>query len=400
MGLKDVIQRILSSRRDLTRDEVIRMIEEKKASAEGFFTDEAAARMVASDLEVVIPIVSIQPRMEIKNLISGLNDVTVAGRIIIVYPSKTFTRSDMTEGRVAHLLVADRSGTLRVVLWDEKARILENAKIKQGQIAKFSHGYVRKGLDGKLELHIGSQGEIQISPPDAEEAIYPPLTHFLKKIGEIAEKDRKANTVGVIQRIYPVSPFRRQDGTDGKVRRLQLEDETGRITAVFWNQKVDELGDAKREDCLQIMDARVKEGLNGRVELHVENRTQIRILTDKPPPLRCIPTPSGHLAKIAEIKEGRESINVEGIIEANPAIREVTTSRGEKVMVASFELRDETGKIWVSMWRELAKIVKDLNVGTRIRVKKAYAKMGWSNRLELTSHSSTSIEVLQEGEAH
>ncbi len=395
MGLKDVIQRILSSRRDLTRNEILRMIEEKKASADGFFTDEAVARMVASDLEVEIPIESIQPRMKIKNLISGLNDVTVTGRIIIVYPPKTFTRSDMTEGRVAHLLIADRSGTLGIVLWDEKASILENGKIKQGQIAKFSHGYVRKGLDGKLELHIGQQGDIQISPPDTGESTYPPVTHFLKKIGEIAKKDRKTNIVGIIQRIHPESTFKRKDRTDGKVRRLQLEDETGRITAVFWNKKVDELRDAKREDCLQIMDARVKEGLNGRVELHVENRTQIKILTEKPPYLRRIPAPSGHLTRIAEIKEGREPINVEGMIETNPAIQEVTTSRGEKVMVASFELSDESGKIWVSMWRELANIVKGLNVGTRIRVKKAYAKTGWSNRLELTSRSSTSIEVLQ-----
>jgi hypothetical protein len=179
------------------------------------------------------------------------------------------------------------------------------------------------------------------------------------------------------------------------VRRLQLEDETGRITAVFWNRKVDELRDVKREDCLQIMDARVKEGLNGRVEIHVESRTQIKILAEKPPQLRRIPTSSGHLTRIAEIKEETEPVNVEGTIETNPAIREVTTSRGEKVMVASFELSDESGKIWVSMWRELANIVKDLNVGTRIRVKKAYAKMGWSNRMELTSRSSTSIEALQ-----
>ena len=124
MSLENVVERILSSRRDLTRDEVLRMIEEKKASAKGFFTDEAAARMVASDLAVEIPTEPLQPRMEIKNLISGLNDVTVTGRIIIVYPPQTFTRSNMTEGKVARLLIADKSGALNVVLWDEKANIV------------------------------------------------------------------------------------------------------------------------------------------------------------------------------------------------------------------------------------------------------------------------------------
>ncbi|MFQ5758092.1 MAG: OB-fold nucleic acid binding domain-containing protein [Candidatus Bathyarchaeia archaeon] len=393
MGLEDVVERILSSRRDLTRDEVLKMIEEKKASAEEFFTDEAAARMIASDLKVEIPTEPLQPRLEIKNLISGLNDVTVTGRIIIIYPPQTFTRSDLTEGRVARLLIADRSGTLRVVLWDEKASIVENGEIKQGQIAKFSHGYIRKGFDGKLDLHTGSRGEIRSSPPDADENAYPPLTQFLKKIGEITKKDREANIVGIIQRVYPVSTFKRQDGTDGKVRRLRLGDETGQITAVFWNQKVDELRDVKKEEYLQIMGARVKEGLNGQIELHVEDRTQIQTLAELPPKFGSLPKLSSRFTKITEIKDGTEPINVEGSIETNPTIREVTTSRGERVMVASFQLRDETGKIWVSVWRRLVDVVKDLKAGTRIKIKNAYVRNGFSNQLELTSHSLTSIEV-------
>ena len=394
MSFEDIVDQILSSRRDLTRGEVLRMIEEKTASAEGFFTNEAAARMVASDLAVEIPTEPLQPRMEIKHLISGVNDVTVTGRIIIIYHPQTFTRSDMTKGQVARLLVADRSGTLKVVLWDEKARIVENGKIKQGQIAKFSHGYTRKGFDGKLELHMGSQAEIETAPPDADESRYPHVTQFLKKIGEITNKDKKTNVVGIIQRIYPVSTFKRRDETEGKVRRLQLEDETGRITIAFWNQKVDELGEVKREAYLQIMDARVKERPDEGVELHVENRTQIQILTEKPPHLRHLPAPYSPLTKIAEIKEKTESINVEGKIETAPSIREVTTSRGEKVMVASFQLSDETGKIWVSVWRRLVDIVKTIDAGSHIKIKNAYVKKGFSNQLELTSRSSTSIEVL------
>ncbi|UCE43801.1 MAG: hypothetical protein JSV57_05470 [Candidatus Bathyarchaeota archaeon] len=184
MTFKDIIERILLSRKDLTRDRVLRMIEEKKTSVQGFFTDEATARMVASDLKVEIPTDSLQPRLEIKNLISGLNDVTITGRVIIVYPPQTFTRQDLTEGRVARLLIADRSGTVRVVLWDEKVSSVENEEIKQGRIVKLSHGYTRTGLDGKPELHVGSRTEIQIHLPDADESAYPQVTQFPKKIEE------------------------------------------------------------------------------------------------------------------------------------------------------------------------------------------------------------------------
>ena len=397
MSFEDIVDQILSSRRDLTRGEVLRMIEEKTASAEDFFTDEAAARMVASDLAVEIPTEPLQPRMEIKHLISGVNDATVTGRIIIIYHPQTFTRSDMTEGKVARLLVADRSGTLKVVLWDEKTRIIENGKIQQGQIAKFSHGYTRKGFDGKLELHMGSQAEIKTAPPDADENRYPHVTQFLKKIREITIKNKKTNVVGIIQRIYPVTTFKRRDETEGKVRRLQLEDETGRITAAFWNQKVDELGEVEIDDYLQIMDARVKQRLDGGVELHVDNRTQIQILTEKPPYLIRLPTPHSPLTKIAEIKQKTDPINVEGKIETAPTIREVTTSHGEKVRVASFQLRDETGKIWVSVWRRLVDVVKTLKTGSSIKIENAYVKKGFSDQLELTSRSLTSIEILGKG---
>ena len=79
-------------------------------------------------------------------------------------------------------------------------------------------------------------------------------------------------------------------------------------------------------------------------------------------------------------------------------MREVVTSRNEKVAVASFELRDDTGKIVVSAWRKLAEVAKDLAVGTRIKIKSAYVRKGFAHQLELTSRSFTSIDILTETE--
>lgn len=277
MSLEKIVEQILSSRPDLTRQEVHKMIAKKKEGVGEFFTDETAARIVASELGVEIVQKPLQLEILIQDLVSGLNDVTVAGRVVTVYPPKTFTRRDLTEGKFARLLIADKSGTLKVVLWDDKADLVETGKVEQGQIIEVSHGYVREGLDGKLELHVGSRGNIQISPPEAAEINYPPITRWVKKVGEI-----------------------REDGP----------------------------------------------------------------------------------------------ITVEGTIATTPTVREVVTSRNEKVAVASFELRDDTGKIGVSAWRKLADVAKGLAVGTRIRIKNAYARKGLADQLELTSRSFTSIEIL------
>ena len=162
MNLKEIIEQILSSRPDLKREEVLEMIEKKKIGVGDFLTDETAARIVASELGMESVQKPLRLEIQIQDLVSGLNDVTVAGQVVAVYPPKIFTRRDWTEGKLASMLVSDKSGTLRVVLWDDKADLVENGKIQPEQTIKISHGYVREGWGGDLELHIGKRGSIEV----------------------------------------------------------------------------------------------------------------------------------------------------------------------------------------------------------------------------------------------
>ncbi|MCK4884577.1 hypothetical protein KAS24_00770 [Candidatus Bathyarchaeota archaeon] len=162
MDLDEIIKRILSSRSDIKRKEILEMIEKKKSDAGDFLTDETAARIAASELGVEIVKKPLRLKIQIQDLVSGLNDVTVAGQVVAVYPPKTFTRRDWTEGKLASILVSDKSGTLRVVLWDNKVDLIEGIKIQREQTIRISHGYVREGLDGKPEVHLGQRGSIKV----------------------------------------------------------------------------------------------------------------------------------------------------------------------------------------------------------------------------------------------
>ena len=51
-------------------------------------------------------------------MVAGLNNVTVTGRIVAVYPVKTLKAKIR---QLASLTIADNDGTIRVVLWNEKA---------------------------------------------------------------------------------------------------------------------------------------------------------------------------------------------------------------------------------------------------------------------------------------
>jgi len=396
VDLEQIIQQILMARRDLTREEVLKKIYEKKRSTEDYFLDEVAARLVASELGVEIPSAqeTFHGEVAIKDLVSGLNDVTVVGRVIIVYPVQTFDRPDLTRGKVARLLLVDKSGTLRLVFWNDKVSLVEAGKIKHGDIIRVSHGYVREGLDGKLEIHVGQRGDVQVSPIDVAESDYPSIEQFIDKIGNLTQESKKANVLGAVRDVYPLSEFKRKDGTTGKVKKLRLNDETGEVSLVFWNEKVDELGEVEKDDRLRVMNARVKTQLDGRIELHVENATQIEKLAGQPLP----PTTATSEAtrKIAELEEEGGPFTVEATVATPPSVREVTTAQNEKVLVASFDLKDDTGEIGMTLWRKHAEIGKELSVGTRLRIKNAYVKRGFSNLLELVSRASTTIEIVSE----
>jgi hypothetical protein len=97
--------------------------------------------------------------------------------------------------------------------------------------------------------------------------------------------------------------------------------------------------------------------------------------------------------KIADLHEGLTKVNVEAEIATKPLFRDVKTSKEEIVKLASFELKDETGSIWFSAWRNQADSVKNLKVGDKIIIKNVYVKKGFGNQLELATRNTTSIDI-------
>jgi replication factor A1 len=338
--------------------------------------------MIAAEFSVEIPQdKALTPTLSIRNLIPSLNDVTLIGRVVAVFPPKAFKKDK--SGKVASLLVADQSGILRVVLWNDKTSLMQSGEIKVGQVIRFSHGYTREDRSGRVELHIGEKSEIEINPKDVEAKDYPAIGKFTTKIGEItqAHRNKKVNIIGTVKELFSASTFQRQDSSAGKVMRFILADETGEIPVVVWDEKVDELEKMFSKGVrLQIVNAKMKKAIGEGLEIHVDAGTYVEPLA-----------PEETFLKIANLREGLSPVNVEGTVATNPMLRDVKTSKGEFVKLAVFELRDETGRIWVSAWRVHADSVKDLKVDEKIVIKSAYVKKGFGDQLELSTRNTTSI---------
>jgi len=332
---------------------------------------------------------TLHSEIEIKNLISGLNDVNVAGRVITVLPIRTFSRSDLTEGKIARLQLADNTGEIRLVLWNDKSNIVETGNIRIGHIIKILHAYVRQGIDGKLELHIGRKGVVEVDPSNAVESEYPQISHFIDKISNLQPKKKRANVLGFVHEVFPQSEFRRQNKTNGRVRRLRLRDDTGEITLVFWNEKVDELADVKEGDCLRIMNARIKKAQFSGLELHVENTTQLENITGQEIAPPIVPF---KLTKINELVPHLSNVNVLARVSEIDAVKEFKRSNNETGLLASLHLIDETGYIRLNLWDEKTQTIENIRTGDTILLEHGYTRQRF-NKIELNLGVKGSLTI-------
>ncbi|MCD6445179.1 hypothetical protein J7L49_00105 [Candidatus Bathyarchaeota archaeon] len=373
-----IINSILSCNPQISREEILKRLEEEKEKTGGFIDEETLLRMIASELNVKISR-EIKPlRTSTLDLVPGLNDVTVAGRVIAVFPPRTFRKGK--GGKMASVLIADKEGVLRVILWNEKTEIIENGKVKAGQLVRFSHAYTREGMDGKVELNVGERSNVEVNPNDLKDEEYPTIENFSTKIAYINNKVKKVNVFGKVKDILSESSFKRKDGSAGKVLKFLLVDDTGEIPVVVWNEKVDEVRNyLKRNGRIQIVNAKVKKSSIGKVEIHVNSKTYIQALKNE------------EFMKISDLKAGLRNISVRGKVVAKPLLREVKTSRGERVKLAVFELEDDAGRVWVSAWRSHADSVKNLKKGDGIILKKVYVKKGFGDQLEISTTRKTQI---------
>lgn len=387
MSVDEIIAQILSVTATASREDIWKKIREKKHAAGGFLTDETAARLVASELGIEVAQENARSaEFPIGELIFGLNDVSVLGRVLVVYAPRSYARRNGAESQFASLVVADKSGALRVLFWDDKAYLLSDGKVRRGQIVRVLHGYVREARDGQLELHLGQRGDLHVNPSDVKGEDFPEAESFVEKIGKLTKKVKRASVLGSVERVSELRAFARSDGSEGKVLRLTLRDSSGRMTTVFWNDNAAALNDAQVGERLLVVDARVKEKIDGQLELHVDNGTYFERL---PPAL-------GEFSKISGLVSEGGPVSVEAVVQTKPVRREISTAKGETVSLTSFEVKDESGGIWVSAWRENAAIAEQLTVGAKVRLFDVYVRKGFGNALELATRASSRIAVLKE----
>ena len=141
----------------MSKEEVLGKIKEKKDELSNLISDEGAAYILAKEYGIDL-IKRKTYKLKIKNVISGMRNIEVVGRIVKIDPVKEF-KTEKAEGKLCSFYIGDDTGVIRAVLWNDEIDKL--AQFKEGDVVLIN-GYVIDNF-GQPEIRIGDGGKIEKS---------------------------------------------------------------------------------------------------------------------------------------------------------------------------------------------------------------------------------------------
>jgi replication factor A1 len=117
------------------------------------------SRIMKSDKKLKLPkLPEIKESYKINEITAELRGFNVVARVIQVFDLREYGESG---GKLGSMVIGDETGTIRVVMWDEKSEI--TASLKKGDAVKLKNAYTKENLSGVPEIHIGRYSEISIT---------------------------------------------------------------------------------------------------------------------------------------------------------------------------------------------------------------------------------------------
>ena len=180
-----IIQQILDKKPEVSKEQVQMRLSVARGMTGGLIADASLLKMIAAELGAEIPNgdAVFNRRLSLGHLVAGLNNATVVGRVVAVFPVKTFEGAK--PGKFAGVTIADNDGVARVILWNDKADVVEGGSLQVGQIVRFVHGYTKSDKFGVPELHMSERSQVDLNPQNVRQEDYPHIEKFATKIKQL-----------------------------------------------------------------------------------------------------------------------------------------------------------------------------------------------------------------------
>jgi replication factor A1 len=183
---------------------------EKKRAEFDMLTEEGALTLIANELGIAMEDAGETPTMRIEDIKPGMQTLDFVGRVVRVRKPREFTRRDGSTGFVCGLVLADRTGSIILTLWDQECRLLE--EVKEQDIIKVLGGVCRSGRRGP-EVHTARRARLVLNPSVSEDARVADLEDVVKEvetpperkaIKDLDEGDANVEVRATVVRFYRV----------------------------------------------------------------------------------------------------------------------------------------------------------------------------------------------------
>ena len=268
MEYEDIINEIVQQT-DIKKDELEKLVEEKRSGMSGLLTPLGAAALIAKEkgIKVEKKEVSIYPKLS--ELTPGLVGVNLVGRIIRIFPTRDFTRKDGSPGKVCNVLLADSTAQIRTAFWNDQCTEFV-PKLNVGDVIKLIDCSTKEGWQGQLEATISFRTKVILNPlveSDPRIEDLPPTSDIKSdfksdrlNIADLKDQDKYKEVLVTLIKFYRCTLFAScpkcsktvSDESDcpdcGKVSGVKkcvvecgIDDTTGYIRAVFFVQHAEKL---------------------------------------------------------------------------------------------------------------------------------------------------------------
>jgi len=263
-----LIGELLQQKPELSRDEVLRRIEDKKRTVgAGYLTDQGALFLVAGELGVSLRKEDASSDLSIKDLYIGANDVTVVARVLAVYPVATYNKKDGGTGRYQRLALFDGKSSMRLTVWEEGLEQLEKLGLYVDAPVRVANAYVKQGLDGKATLNLGKRGKIQVLVDEKIISKLPSISTVVQKLPTLTKEEQFVALDCVVSSESRFSEFVRSDGSGGSLFQFGAVRDGGKETRiVVWSPSAKP--ELRRGQKVRITNVRVKRSNSGDFEVH------------------------------------------------------------------------------------------------------------------------------------
>lgn len=194
--LQQIIDKI-KAKAEVSETEINEKIDAKLKQLSGLISREGAAHIIANELGVNL-YEQLTGKVKISSLLPGMRNIETVGKVQRIFETREFD-TGQRKGKVANIIIADETGTTRVVLWNDQANNLEN--LKENDIVKITNAYARDN-QGRVELHLNDKSEFVVNPPGENINKVKEFTSMRKNIKDIQDGDQNIELLGTIVQAF------------------------------------------------------------------------------------------------------------------------------------------------------------------------------------------------------